>query len=321
MRDLRIAAAQFEYRDADKVYNLARIRELTATAVSRGAEVVSFPECSISGYSFFQSLTRDELFGIAEAVPAGPSVDKLIDISREAAVPIFAGLLERDGDKLYNAYVCVDGERMLARFRKLHAFINPHISSGTEYCVFELLGCKVGILICYDCNLVENVRMTTLLGAEIVFMPHVTGCLPSVMPGRGTVDPQLWRNRERDPVRLRQELNGPKGRGWLMRWLPARAYDNGIYAVFTNPIGIDGEEVRNGNSMILDPFGEIIAECCELGDDVCVALCTAEKIPIASGRRYIRARRPELYGTMTESSGEPPVTLPGWTLKGQDPSE
>ena len=80
-----------------------------------------------------------------------------------------------------------------------------------------------------------------------------------------------------------------------MRWLPARAYDNGIYAVFTNPIGLDDGEVRNGNAMVLDPFGEVIAECDKLGDDVTVALCTPEKIDQSSGRRYIRARRVDLY--------------------------
>ena len=93
-----------------------------------------------------------------------------------------------------------------------------------------------------------------------------------------------------------------------MRWLPARAYDNGVYAVFTNPIGMDNGEVRNGNAMVLDPYGEVISECRSLGDDVCVALCTGGKIETASGRRYLRARRPELYGKLAESTGEAPVT-------------
>jgi hypothetical protein len=154
-----------------------------------------------------------------------------------------------------------------------------------------------------------------MLGAEVIFMPHVTGCLPSVMPGRGVVDPQLWHNRDRDPVALRKELSGPKGRDWLMRWLPARAYENGVYAVFTNPIGIDDDQVRNGNAMILDPFGEVIEECHCLGDDVVVAQCTADKIAVSSGRRYIRARRPDLYQKLVEPSDEPPQTAPGWALK------
>jgi len=312
MQDVRIAAAQFEHRNGDKEFNLGRIRELTRQAVEGGAEIVSFHECSISAYSFVQALSKAELADLAEPVPDGPSCRALIEIAGEFGVPVLAGLFERDGEKIYNTYVCAAGEEIVAKFRKLHAFVNPHLSSGDDFCVFDLNGCRCAILICYDNNLVENVRIAALAGAEIVFMPHVTGCLPSVMPGRGLVDPKLWDNRERDPAALRMELNGPKGRGWLMRWLPARAYDNGIYAVFTNPIGIDDDQVRNGNSMILDPFGEVIGECTNLGDDVTVALCAAEKIVQSSGRRYIRARRPDLYGTLVEPSSEPPVTEPGW---------
>ena len=313
MKDIRIAAVQFEHRNNDKAYNLGRIRELTLQAVEAGAEVVSFHECCISAYTFVQEFSKEELLEVAEPVPDGLSTKQLMEISREAGVPVLAGLFEsRDGD-VFNTYICVNGNELVAKFSKIHAFISPHLTCGSEYVVFDLLGCKCSMLICYDNNLVENVRMTAMLGAEIVFMPHVTGCLPSVMPGRGLVAPELWENRQVDPVALRQELSGPKGREWLMRWLPARAYENGIYAIFTNPIGLDDGQVRNGNSMILDPFGEIIAECHELGDDIAIATCTGEKIDVSSGRRYIRARRPDLYGKFVEPQES--VTAPGWDLK------
>lgn len=320
MRDIRIAAAQFEHKNGDQDFNLSRVRELTRQAVENGAEIVSFHECCISAYSFVQPFSKEELLDLAEPIPDGPSTRRLIEISREFQVPVLAGLFERaqdaqGTDQVYNAYLCVDQNGVVARHRKLHAFVNPHLQSGNAFTVFELLGTKCGILTCYDNNLIENVRATTLLGAEVVFMPHVTGCLPSVMPGRGTVDPELWQRREQNPVRLRQEFQGPKGRGWLMRWLPARAYDNGIYAIFTNPIGDDDGEIRNGNAMILDPFGEVISECHRLGDEVAVALCTAEKISQASGRRYLRARRVDLYGPLVEPPSEPPVTEPGWKLR------
>ena len=81
-----------------------------------------------------------------------------------------------------------------------------------------------------------------------------------------------------------------------MRWLPARAYDNGIYAIFSNPIGPDDDQLKNGNSMILDPYGEILAECRSMGDEVVVATCTPDKLELAGGHRYKKARRPELYG-------------------------
>jgi len=66
------------------------------------------------------------------------------------------------------------------------------------------------------------------------------------MPGRGKIDRRLWDNRERDPAALRLEFEGPKGRRWLMRWLPARAYENGLYYVFTNNVGVDHDTIKSG---------------------------------------------------------------------------
>ena len=168
----------------------------------------------------------------------------------------------------------------------------------------------MGILTCYDNNLVENVRITTMLGAEIILMPHVTCCLPSAMPGRGVVDRALWENRHADPERLRQEFEGPKGREWLMRWLPARAYENGVYAVFSNPIGWDYDTVKPGLAMILDPYGEVLVESRALEEDVVVAQLTPDKLEQSSGHRYLLARRPELYGKLVEPQES--VTSPGW---------
>jgi predicted amidohydrolase len=86
-----------------------------------------------------------------------------------------------------------------------------------------------------------------------------------------------------------------KGRGWLMKWLPSRAYDNGIYVVFSNPIGMDDDQLKNGLSMIIDPFGDIIAECRTLGDDFISATLTQDKLTKSGGFRYIKARKPDLY--------------------------
>jgi predicted amidohydrolase len=118
----------------------------------------------------------------------------------------------------------------------------------------------------------------------------------------------------RRPFPMGQEFMGPKGRGWLMRWLPTRAYENGIYAVFTNPVGVDDNQIRNGNAMIIDPHGEIVIECNSFGDDVVVGLCTPEKIDDSPGRRYLRARRPELYGKLTEIGSQPPAIDSGWGI-------
>jgi len=296
MEKIKISTAQFENRSADKAYNLSVIERLSRKASLEGSQVIAFHECSITGYTFARHLSKEQLLDVAEFIPDGESVRRLTEIAGNYNIVILAGLFEKDEEgNIFKAYVCVDKNGLVAKYRKLHPFINPHISPGNEYCVFDLFGWKCGILICYDNNIIENVRATTLLGADIIFMPHVTMCTPSTRPGAGFVAPELWENREADPTSLRLEFDGMKGRDWLMKWLPARAYDNAIYAVFSNPIGMDDDQLKNGCSMIIDPFGDVIGECRALGDDLVTVTLTPEKLTQAGGYRYLNARRPELY--------------------------
>ncbi len=295
MRTLKIAVAQFEPKDGNKEYNLSVIENLAAKAKDAGAEVISFHEMSITAYTFLKDLKKEQIEFLAENVPNDNSTRKLIEIAEKYDITLLAGLLEIDDSKFYNTYVCVNKTGLKAKFRKIHPFISKHLSPGNEYVVFDIKGWKCGILICYDNNVIENARATSLLGAEIIFAPHVTMCTPSTVPGRGYVDDELWQKRENDPLPLRKEFDGPKGRQWLMRWLPARAYDNAVYYVFTNPIGYDGEHLKNGNSMILDPFGEILIEIKSFNNEIATALITDDKLKLAGGWRYKNARRPGLY--------------------------
>jgi predicted amidohydrolase len=296
MERLKISTAQFENRSGDKAYNLSVIEKLTKKAARQGAKVIAFHECSVTGYSFARRLSKPQMLDLAESIPEGESITKLAAIAKKYDMVVLAGLFEKDTDNnLFKAYVCVDKNGLVARYRKIHPFINPHLTPGNEYCVFSLLGWKCGLLICYDNNIIENVRATKLLGADIIFMPHVTMCTPSTRPGAGFVDPKLWENRENDPTSLRVEFDGLKGRDWLMKWLPARAYDNAVYVVFSNPIGMDDDQLKNGCSMIIDPFGDVIAECHTLGDDIVTTTVIPEKLTLAGGNRYINARKPELY--------------------------
>ncbi len=296
MNKIKISTAQFENKSGDKSYNLSVIERLSERASKEGSNVIAFHECSITGYTFARHLSKVQMLDLAEIIPTGESIIKLKAIAKKNNIVILAGLFEKDeNDNLFKAYVCVDANGLVAKYRKLHPFINPFLAAGENYCIFEILGWKCGILICYDNNIIENVRATKLLGADIIFMPHVTMCTPSTRPGAGFVEPKLWENREEDPTSLRLEFDGMKGRDWLMKWLPARAYDNAIYAVFSNPIGMDGDQLKNGCSMILDPFGDVLAECRSFEDSFVTATITPEKLLHAGGNRYIKARRPDLY--------------------------
>jgi predicted amidohydrolase len=117
------------------------------------------------------------------------------------------------------------------------------------------------------------------------------------------IDRTLWDNRHSDPDAITAELRGDKGRGWLMRWLPSRAHDNGMFLVFSNGVGPDDDEVRTGNAMILDPYGRILTETCKAGDDLVVAELDATLRERCTGARWIRARRPELYRPLTVPTG------------------
>ena len=310
MKNLKISTAQFENKSGDKNYNLSVIERLSQQAAKEGSDVIAFHECAVTGYTFARTLSNEQMLDVAEVIPGGKSILKLTEIAKKNNIIVLAGLFEKDADdNLFKAYVCVDKNGLVAKFRKLHPFINPYLTPGDSYCVFEIHGWKCGILICYDNNIIENVRATKLLGADIIFMPHVTMCTPSTRPGAGFVDPVLWQNRESDPTSLRLEFDGMKGRGWLMKWLPARAYDNAVYAIFSNPVGMDDDQLKNGCSMIIDPFGDVVAECRSFDDSFVTATLTPEKLTQAGGHRYIKARRPDLYKDIIGQSHQPEQTV------------
>jgi predicted amidohydrolase len=88
-----------------------------------------------------------------------------------------------------------------------------------------------------------------------------------------------------------------------MRWLPARAHDNGIFVLFANGIGPDDDEIRTGNAMILDPYGRVVAETPAPEEAVVTADLDLDLLPLATGRRWLLGRRPELYDVLTRRSG------------------
>ena len=306
MRRIRVASVQFEHAAGDKAANFAKIEHFTALASKQGVEIIAFPECCITGYWFLRGLSREQLEALAEPVPDGASTQRLLALSAAEKTTVGAGFVERAGDgSLYNTYVVAMPDGMWARHRKLHCFVSEHMASGSEYAVFDTPhGCRVGVLICYDNNLVENVRIAALGGAEILIAPHQTGgCETGDPHTMGVIERRLWDERQKNPEAIEAEFRGDKGRGWLMRWLPTRAFENGIFLMFSNGVGVDDNEIRTGNAMIIDPYGRILAETWKAADDMVVAGLDPSLRESNGGERYIRARRPELYGPLTERTG------------------
>lgn len=307
MRDIRVATVQFQPSAGDREFNLERVRYFVAEAARSGVEMIAFPEMCLTGYWHVRNLPGEAFRALAEPVPDGVCSRELLRLAGATGMSIGAGLLERGADgRVYNAYVVAMPDGRWAVHRKLHVFEHPEISAGDGYTVFDTPhGCRVGVLICYDNNIVENVRANALLGAEVLLAPHQTGGCNSVSPrGMKPVDPAVWARRHEDPAACHAELMGPKGRAWLMRWLPSRAHDNGLFLVFSNGVGIDDDEIRTGNAMVLDPYGEVIAETGSFDDAMVVADLDAALLPDSSGRRWLRARRPDLYGLLARPTGQ-----------------
>jgi predicted amidohydrolase len=306
MRNVRAAAVQFEHAAGDKDRNLAKIREFVARAALAGAEIVAFPDCCITGYWFLRHLTREQLLALAEPAVDGPSSQVLRDLARRHKMTVGAGLVEGTEDgRLFNTYLVALPDGRMQRHRELHCFVSEHMQSGEEYTVFDTpYGCRAAVLLCHDNAIVENVRNVALRGATVLLAPHQTGGYRSRNPHvQGLIERRLWDNRASAPQAIEAELRGPKGREWLLRWLPARAHDSGLFVIFSNGIGVDDDEIRTGNAMILDPYGRILAETCTAGDDLVVADLDASLLEQCTGRQWLRARRPELYGPLAIHTG------------------
>ncbi|MGF1720684.1 nitrilase family protein [Vibrio kyushuensis] len=307
MKDIRVASVQFNHRANDKAYNFSIIESYVLQARIEQVELILFPEMCITGYMHVSNLSRDEIQAIAEPVPQGLSTQKLLRLAESEQMTIGAGLIEQGDDgKLYNTFVLAMPDGKIAKHRKLHTFISQHMDSGDQYTVVDTPhGCRVGILTCWDNNLVENARMTALKGADILLAPHQTGGCDSRSPNAmGLIDPQLWHERASNPEAIKNEMQGKKGREWLMRWLPSRAHDNGMFVVFSNGVGVDEDEVRTGHSMILSPYGETIAETDSVDNDMVVATLQAKELEMCTGRRWIRGRRPNLYQDLSIPQGD-----------------
>lgn len=308
-RIVRVGTVQFEHAPGDKAANFAKIDRFLQEAASNGVELLVFPECCITGYWHLRHLSRERLLELAEPVFDGPSSAALSERAQKHGIVIGAGLVEISGSgehaKMYNTYVVAQPDGTMYRHRKLHCFISPHLDSGDEFTVFDTpFGLTAGVLICYDNNLGENVRITALHGAQVLLAPHQTGgCASTNEHTMGLVSRELWEKRHEDPEAIEREFRGPKGREWLLRWLPARAHDNGVFLIFANGVGVDDDEIRTGNAMVIDPYGRIIAETSVAADHMVVADLDPALLVESTGERWIRTRRPELYAALTRPTG------------------
>jgi predicted amidohydrolase len=167
-RIIRVAGVQMDPKLADVASNLARCLELLDTAAAAGAQLVVFPEASLSGY-VFRSL--EEAIPVAEVIP-GPSTDSVARACHRLNVHAVVGLLEKDGDDYYNASALIGPDGLIGKYRKLHLpylgvdrFLRP---GNLAPRVHETPLGRIGLSICYDLDFPEYPRVLALMGAQLI---------------------------------------------------------------------------------------------------------------------------------------------------------
>ena len=277
---MRVAVAQMEPRLAEKERNLDAALERLEEAAAAGAQLLVLPECAIPGYMFDSA---EEALPYAEEIP-GPTTEAFERECARLGVHAITGLLERDGDSLYNAAILVGPDGLIGSYRKTHLpflGVDRFVTPGDEFKVFDTALGRIGLIICYDLRFPEVTRTLALHGADMV-------ALPTNFP--------MAAKLQCDVI------------------APARAAENRIYLLVANRVGKERWGEFCGWSQIVDPYGTRLAEAGETEEALLVADVELEKardkdyvVPGEYELYLFGHRRPELYGALVEE--ESPVEV------------
>src|SRR5262245_6127912 len=168
MQTIRVAAVSMNGFLGEPERVLNNIAGWCERAAAEKAELVLFPELVVHGHC------TPNTWHVAEPVPDGPSVARLVQIARRHHLIVCAGLSEKERDIVYNTQVLVGPDGYIGKQRKLHLSRDEvfYYKGGRDLHVFDIGPCKVGIVICYDNQFPEVARVLALRGADLILMPH-----------------------------------------------------------------------------------------------------------------------------------------------------
>ena len=278
-----------DHATSDGPANLARAERLVRDAAKRGAQIICLKELFNAPY-FCKSQQADR-FDLAEAIP-GPTTGAMARLARELAVVLVVPMFERQGPGVYrNSAVVIDADgSLLGVYRKMHIPDDPLFNEKYYFTPGETPGFQVwktryatiGVLICWDQWYPEAARITSLLGAQVLFYPTAIGWHPSEQEEWGPSQVDAWRTIQR-----------------------SHAIANGVYVATPNRIGHEDEPGTDGlnffgRSFIADPFGRYLAEA---GGDEEILVARCEPALIETVRRnwpFLRDRRIDAYGPILQ---------------------
>ncbi|KWX04762.1 acyltransferase [Carbonactinospora thermoautotrophica] len=271
MSTLRMAAVAASF-DRDLEADFARIERLVAAARAAGIRLLALPEACLGGY-------LSSLDGGAEGPPAldpdGPEIRRLAALAEDMVV--CAGYCEEAGGRRYNSAVCVTGDGVLGRHRKVHQPLSEDASyaAGDRFAAFDTPVGRLGMMICYDKAFPESARALALDGAEIVV------CMSAWPGSRTNPSADLAEDRWKHRFDLFDR---------------ARALENQVVWLSANQAGSFGELRFVGSAKVVDPAGEVLAAT-GVGPGMAIAELDVRQA-IDTARRamgYLRDRRPDAY--------------------------
>jgi predicted amidohydrolase len=290
MQTTRVAAVSMNGFLGQPERVLAGIAGWCERAVAEKADLVLFPELVVHGHC------TPNTWELAEPVPDGPSVRRLIQLARHFRLVLCAGLSEKERDIVYNTQVLVGPDGYVGKQRKLHLSRDEvfYYKGGRDLTVFDIGPCKVGIVICYDNQLPEVARVLALRGAEVICMPHA---------GRF----KLWDDTPESQAAARRYSHH------FLKKYALRARENACFAVLTDQAGragyVDGwprdsenQPHHAGAALVWGPDGELIASTQEERIEEEMIVATLDAGLLARERSLanymLRTRRPELFGEL-----------------------
>jgi len=270
---LRIALAQISCKQGEKAANLRRIEEEVMKAKKLSADLVVFPELSLTGY-----VVRDQIYELAETIP-GPSTGALEDLARKTRMHIVFGmpeLSEKTQATIYNTAVLMGPKGFIGKYRKMHLPTHSvfeekrYFRPGYQVAAFNTELGKIGLIICYDLFFPEISRLTRLAGSQLII------CI-SASPG----------------VR----------RAFFETLTSARAIENTAFLAYVNLVGVEDGLQFWGGSRLIGPQGKVLVRAKYDEEDLVTCdLAYADIRAVETFVPTLKDLRPELFDELKKSA-------------------
>lgn len=252
----RAAAVQFDIRLGDTDHNLSYVLSEIKRLATEGVKLIVLSEMWSTGYAW------RKLGGLSERTPE--ILKELMMASKKGL--IIGSMPEKDGNDIYNTAYVIDGGRLIGKYRKIHLFTpmkeDYFLKPGKETVLFRTSLGKIGVLICYDVRFPELARKLTLEGAEMLVVPA--------------------------------EWPHPRLDHWKTI-LKARAIENQLFVIAANRCGKQGMVKFCGNSMIVNPWGEVVIKAGEEDATVIAEIDLGLVTKYRAEMPSLKSRRPEVY--------------------------